>query len=142
MTAFILAIYRAIVKNIAASEILGVWPTSADGVAAAAVQLTSNAAAWTWGAWAEIVSAVNNTDGGDIYGLTLENFVGAVGQGEVQIGVGAGGAEVAIARVPIVGADQNFPIVSVALGVRIACRYRQSVAAANNVSVKLKRRIQ
>ena len=136
MWGLISAIYRALVNSVGIT--LGVFPTSADTVAAAAITLTSAAGAWTWGVWVEIVSAAGNPNKNEVYGLTLENFVGLLGQGEVQIGTGAGGAEAAIITVPTVGADQSFPVITVPPATRIAGRYRDSVAVANTVDVKLK----
>lgn len=117
-----------------------VLPTSADTVAAAAVGLTANAGAWTWGAWAEIVSAVNNTADRQITGFTLELPVFGIpdAQGEVQVGTGAGGAEAAIGTFPVVVPNYTLPKpVRVPAGTRIAARLRTSSAAADTIAIKL-----
>lgn len=117
---------------------LGVFPTSADGVAAAAVTLTALAAAWTWGAWTTIVAAVGVLADTAIIGLTLENFVGAPSQGEVAIAVGAAGFEVEIARKPAANGYYEFqnPVFCLA-GTRISARYRTSTGAADTVDLKV-----
>lgn len=115
----------------------GTLPTSADTVAAAAVQLTSAAGAWTWGAWTQIAATVGTSDT-QIKGITLENFIGAASEGEVEIGSGLGGFEVALARIQASNGYVTFnPAVLVLGGVRVAARYRTSTGAADNVSVKL-----
>lgn len=131
---------RLLHQNVVRSEGLayGTLPTAADGVAAAAITLTANGVAWTFGAWAEIVSAAGNTANRQIWGITLENFVGAPSQGEVEIGTGAGGAEAAFCRLPAVAGFYPLPKPRrVATGTRIAARYRVSNAAADTVDVKL-----
>lgn len=116
----------------------GVYPTSADGVAAAAVTLTADAVAWTWGAWAQIVAAVGMAAETQIVGFSLENFVGAASQGEVQIGSGAGAAEVALATCQVVGAVYMLPKpIRVPAATRLAARYRTSTAVADTVDIKL-----
>ena len=117
---------------------LGVFPTSADGVAAAAVTLTANAVVWTWGAWATIVAAVGVTADTGIIGLTLENFVGAPSQGEVGLAIGAAGFEVEIARKPSANGYYEFqnPIMALA-GNRISARYRTSTGVADTVDMKV-----
>lgn len=116
----------------------GVFPTSADGAAALAITLTHAGVAWTWGAWAQIVAAAGVTVETQIVGFTLENFVGALAQGEVAIGIGAGGAEVEIGRYQITNANFVLPKpLYVQNGVRIAARYRTSTAVADTVDIKL-----
>lgn len=113
-----------------------VLPTAADGAAASAVQLTSAAVAWTFGAWTQIVAAAAAEQ--QLSGISLENFVGALAEGEVQIGVGAALAESAIVTVPITA--PYIPLADgplILLGQRVSARYRTSTGAADNVSVKL-----
>lgn len=117
----------------------GVFPTSADLAAAAAVTLTAGAGgAWNWGAWVQIVAAVGVTVDTQITGLTLENFTGALSQGEVEIGLGGVGAEVTRVTVPSASPDYVLvPPVFVQSGTRIAARYRTSTGAADTVDTKL-----
>jgi len=113
----------------------GVYPTSADGVAALAVTLTA-AAAWTWGAWAQIVAATAAKC--QIESFTLENIVGGPLQGEVAIASGAGGFEVELGRWPVVSPYYRLakPI-EVQAGVRLAARLRTSTGVADTVDIKL-----
>lgn len=116
----------------------GVLPTSADTVAAAALTLTAGAATWTWGAWVEVLSAVGNTAARRITGWSLENFVGAASQGEIQIGTGAGGAEIVKGTYQPVGATKDFPTpLMIPTATRIAARYRTSTGVADTVDIKL-----
>lgn len=116
----------------------GVYPTSADGVAALAITLTKNAAAWTWGLWTQIVAAAGVTAETKITGFTLENFVGAVAQGEVAIASGAGAAEVELGRYPIVSAVYMLPDpLYVPAATRLSARYRSATAVADTVDIKL-----
>jgi hypothetical protein len=116
----------------------GVFPTSADTVAAAAITLTKNAAAWTWGAWTQIVAAAGVTAETHIVGFTLENFVGGAAQGEVAIASGGGGAEVEMGRYPIVSATYMLPHpLYVPAATRLSARYRNSNAVADTVDIKL-----
>ncbi len=116
----------------------GVFPTSADGVASAAITLTKNAAANTWGAWAEIASAAAVTVDTQITGFSLINFVGVPAQGEVQIGIGAGGAEAAIGTYDIAMAGQQLTrLILVRGATRIAARYRNANAVADTVDIKI-----
>ncbi len=139
MSEWVRRIFSALVNTIRIT--IGVLPTSADTVAAAAVQLTAAAGVWTWGAWAQIVAAAAVDQ--QVTGVSLENFVGALAQGEVQIGTGAGGFEAAIITVPITAPyfslGNSGPFVTA--GVRVAARYRTSTGAADNVSVKLVTRL-
>lgn len=116
----------------------GVFPTSADGVAAAAITLTSGVA-WTWGAWVQIVAAVGVAVETKVVGFTLENFVGIPAQGEVAIAIGGVGVEVEIARYTINGADVDLrdPI-RVPPGTRLSAAYRNANAALDTVDIKLK----
>lgn len=116
----------------------GVFPTSADTVAAVAITLTALAVAWSAGAWAQIVAAVGVTADTQIVGFTLENFVGAASQGEVMIGIGGAGVEVEIGRYPAAAAAYYFnKALYVPSGTRIAARYRTSTGAADTVDIKL-----
>ena len=118
----------------------GVFPTSADTVAALAIVLTKNAAAWTWGAWAQIVAAAGVTADTLITGFTLENPSNPVStiQGEVQIGIGGAGAEAAVGTFPIAAPLFILPKPRwVGSGVRVAARFRSSSAAADTIDVKL-----
>ncbi len=134
MITMIRRIFEALLES--ASLRQGVYPTSADGVAALAVTLTKNAAAWTWGVWAQIVGATAAET--QIVGFTLENFVGALTQGEVAIGVGAAPNEVELGRFPIVAAVYTLPKpIKVEAGVRLAARYRNANAVADTVDIKL-----
>ncbi len=137
MMLMIRAIFNALIN--ALNLVYGVIPTSANGVAAAAVTLTSAAVAWTWAVagYVQIAASVGAADV-QVYGLTLENFVGAASQGEVSIGTGLAGFEVEIARVPAVNAGYFFPKpIKVPAGTRIAGRYRTSTGAADSVDCKL-----
>lgn len=135
MMGFIKRIFDLLIDT--GSLVYGVLPTSADTVAAAAVQLTAAAAAWTWGVYAQIAATVGTADV-QIVGVTLESFVGAATQGEVQLASGGAGSEVVFATVPIVGAVYWLPSpVKIPSGTRVAARYRTATGAADNVSVKL-----
>lgn len=117
---------------------LGVLPTSADTVAAAAVLLAAAGGVWTWGAWTQIVAAVGVTADTLVTGLTLENFVGGPSQGEVGIAIGAGGFEVELARVPAASGYYTFPsALLVGTNTRVSARYRTSTGIADTVDVKL-----
>jgi len=131
--------FRRIFNRLVDSRLVthGVLPTSADTVAAAALTLTA-AGVWTWGAWVEVLSAVGNTAARRITGWSLENFVGAASQGEIQIGTGAGGAETAIGTYQPVGATKDFPTpLMIPTATRIAARYRTSTGVADTVDIKL-----
>lgn len=135
-----MTLLRRLFNSLIASELLrhGVFPTSADGVAAAAVTLTAAAVAWTWGAWAQVVAAAGVTAEVQIIGFTLENFVGAHAQGEVAISSGAAAVEVELGRFPIVSPVYTFPKpIRVPASTRLAARYRTSTGAADTVDVKL-----
>lgn len=135
MLAMIRRIFLILVDSRALTP--GVLPTSADTVAAAALTLTA-AAAWTWGVWVEFIAAAANTVDRQITGLTLENFVGAASQGEVQIGTGAGGAEVVEGTWSVVSHYYTLPNpIRIPPATRIACRYRTSTGVADTVDAKL-----
>ena len=116
----------------------GVFPTSADGAAAAAVVLAKAAPAWTWGAWVELAAAAAVTAETKIVGFTLENFVGVVAQGEVAIASGAGGAEVELGRYNSAGSPFLLPDpLYVPNATRLSARYRNANAVADSVAMKL-----
>lgn len=136
MFEYVKRLFRYLVRQDLISN--GVLPTSADAVAAAAVALTSAGVAWTWGAYAEIVAAASLAVDTQITGITLEDFVGAPSQGEVQLAIGGAGSEVVEITVPAVTSYLPIvPPVHVNASTRIAARYRTSTGAADNVSVKL-----
>lgn len=122
-------------------QILGVLPSTADTVSAAAVTVTASASAWTWGSYAQIVSAAGNTSVSKVVGLTLENFVvanNAAIQGEIQIATGGSGSEVVFATVPITSDFYSFPFSQmIQSGTRIAARLRTSGTTAATIDVKL-----
>lgn len=129
-------IFNAVVRTVGVT--IGVLPTSADAVAAAAVQLTAAGVAWTWGAWAQVALAAAVTANTQIIGVSLENFVGAASQGEVQIGTGTAPAGAAIITIPITSAFTPLPGGPMVLaGVGVVARYRTATGVADNVSVKL-----
>ena len=135
-----LPLIRRILQAIIESDTIrqGVFPTSADGVAAAAVTLTAAGVAWTWGAYAQIVAAVGVLAETQIEGFTLENYVGAPFQGEVIIASGAGGAEVELGRWPTNNALFHLPKpIMVPTGTRLACALRTSTGIADTVDIKL-----
>jgi hypothetical protein len=137
MFAFIRAIYNALVNPLTlVNLVLNVYPRSAAGVSAAPVTLTATATAWTYGSWAQIVaSSVSNCT---LAGFTLENFVGAQSDGEVQIGTGGAGSEAAVATFDCVAAQRDIRLGPyIAAGTRIAARYRTSTGAADTVQIKI-----
>jgi hypothetical protein len=135
MITMIRRIFRALLESATLRQ--GVYPTSADGVAAAAVTLLSAGVAWTWGAWLQIVAATGAET--QVVGFTLENFVGgAPAQGEVAIAVGGAGAEVELGRFPIVAPVYMLPKpIKVEAGVRLSGNYRTSTGIADTVDIKL-----
>lgn len=115
----------------------GVFPTAATGFAAAAVTLTA-AAAWTFGAYVQIVAAVGVTKATLITGFTLENFTGVPSQGEVIIAIGPGGVEVEIGRYQVTTERvQLFNPLYIQNATRISAAYRTSTGAADTVDIKL-----
>jgi hypothetical protein len=136
----IAVLLRRLYNNFIGSDniVYGVLPTSADGAPATAVTLTAKNVAWTWGAWAQIAASVGTAEV-QIVGATIENFVGAVTQGEVRIGTGAAGAEVEVARFQIAATPPIiFPKpIRVGAGIRVAGAYRTATGAADTVDVKL-----
>jgi hypothetical protein len=136
MLELIRRIFNAIVGIVGIT--VGTLPTSADTVAAAAVQLTAAAGVWTWGAWAQVALAAVVTTDVQLIGITLENFVGAASQGEVEIGTGTAPAGAAIARVQVTSAYVDLTNGPRILGGNgVVARYRTSTGVADNVSVKL-----
>lgn len=131
---------RRLYNNLVGSDNIayGTLPTSADGVAAAAVTLTAKAAAWTWSAaYIQIVATVGAAEV-QLVGASLENFVGAAGQGEVRIGTGLAAAEVEIARFQTTNPQIILPKpIRIAAATRVAGAYRTSTGAADTVDVKL-----
>lgn len=115
----------------------GVLPTSADTVAAAAVLIASAGAAWTWGAWTQIAATVGTADLW-LYGYSLENFVGAASQGEIQIGFGTAPLGTALVTIQSVVAGAGLPRpIRVPAGLGVVARYRTSTGAADSVDIKL-----
>lgn len=136
MITMIRRIFQALISSGSLRQ--GVFPTSADGVAALAVTLTKNAVAWTWGAWAQLATVVQQPAEVQIVGFTLENFVGAVTQGEVGIGSGVGAAGIELGRFPIVAPAYILPKpIHVPGGTGLVARYRAATAVADTVDIKL-----
>jgi hypothetical protein len=130
---------RRIYNNLIGTENLryGTLPTSADGAAAAAVTLTA-AAAWTFGAWAQIALAAVVAVETQIVGFTLENFVGAASQGEIEIGIGVAPAGAALGRYQSVYGNFILPKpIRIPAATAVVARYRTSTGAADTVDVKL-----
>jgi len=121
----------------------GTLPTSVDGVAAAAVTVTSLAAAWTTAALWTVIAASSGAVDLQIVGISLENFVGALSQGEVWIGTGALGAEVELLRIPTTDAIVKFEVggPKIVAGTRVVAKYRTATGATDSVAVKLLTRI-
>lgn len=110
-------------------------PTSADTVANAAVTLTAGAA-WTWGAWAQVAASVGTADV-LVWAFSLESpvrgtlTVAGTNAGEVELGTGGGGAEVAFFRSGDHQGFNRFPTgYYIAAATRAASRYRTSIAAS------------
>ncbi len=113
-----------------------VYPRSADGAAAAAITLTAAAIAWTFGNYAQIVAAT--TADCQLNGFSLENFVGARSQGEIEIAIGAAAAETVIARAQATNGQIIWPKGRfIPAGTRLSARYRTSTGAADSVDIKL-----
>lgn len=120
----------------------GVFPTSENWSPAAAVTVWSHSSAWAWGFWTQIAAAADVTVEQQILGATLENFYfspsAGVVEGEVEIGVGAAGAEVAVARFTIAQYQITFPRpVRISANTRIAARYRTSSTSSDPVGIKV-----
>lgn len=112
-----------------------VYPRSVDGVAAVAITLAAAAVAWTFGAYVQIVAAT--AANARLTGFTLENFVGAVSQGEIEIATGLLAAEVVIARAQVTNGSIVWPEGRyIPAGTRLSARYRTSTGAADTVDIK------
>lgn len=137
MIIMIRRIFRALITSDALRY--GVYPTSADGVAAAAVTLTKNAAAWTWGVWAQIVLAAGVVAETQIVGFSLENYVGVPAQGEIQIGFGVAPNGVVLGTYQVAQGNIIIPRpIRVPAGTGIVARYRNANAAvADTVDIKV-----
>ena len=137
MMVMIRRIFQVLVRSDAIRY--GTFPTSADGAAALAITIAAAAVAWTFGAWTQIVVLAGVTVETRIVGFTLENFVGALAQGEVEIGTGTAPAGTLLGKFTIVGADVTLPNpIRVPAGVGLVARYRTSTGAADTVDIKLK----
>ena len=136
MLRLIRRIYRLIIDTTLVRY--GTLPTSADTVAAAAVTVTSAAAAWTWGLWAEIAATVGTADVW-LVAVTLENYVGLGDQSEIAIATGLAGAEVEKVRIQttVGGLDFTTSPCYIPAGTRVSARFRTNGALANTVDVKL-----
>ena len=116
----------------------GVFPTSADGAAALAITLPKNAAAWTWGVWAQVVLAAGVTAEIQIIAFSLENFVGVPTQGEIQIGTGTAPAGTTLGTFNIANAPFVLPRpIMVGAGNGLVARYRNANGVADTVDIKL-----
>lgn len=136
MLELIRRIFNAVVGIVGIT--IGTVPTSADTVAAAAVLITANAAAWTWGAWTQLALAAVFATDQHLVGISLENFVGAATQGEVEIGQGVAPVGVAVARIPITAAYTPFSNGPRLLGGNgVVARYRTATVVADTVDVKV-----
>jgi hypothetical protein len=116
----------------------GVFPTAADTFAAVAITLIAAAGVWTKGAWIQIVLAAGVTADTNIWGFTLENFVGAASQGEVEIGIGTAplGTMLGVYQITAAGYLFSKPL-RVPAGNGIVARYRTSTGVADTVDIKL-----
>lgn len=134
MMNLIRAIYNALVGSTLVTH--NVYPRAADGAAAAAVTLAAAAVAWTWGAYVQIVAATIGDS--QVEGISLENFVGAASQGEIQIAQGGVGAEIAFATIQSTNANKDWAKgTRIPAGTRLAARYRTSTGAADTIDVKV-----
>jgi hypothetical protein len=116
----------------------GTLPTSADTVAAAAITTPAAGGVWTWGAWTQIALAAVLTVETQIVGLSLENFVGAASQGEIEIGIGVAPVGAALIRVQATNGQVVLPkAIRVPAATAIGARYRTSTGVADTVDVKL-----
>jgi len=117
---------------------------SGAGVAGASVTLTSNAAANTWGNYAQIIATVG-TSPVLIIGLLVSNPSAAV-EYTIAIAKGAAAAEVDVVVMPfrdLAGAPQGqhyiwlpYPI-PIPAATRLAGRVQNTAAAANTIDVKV-----
>lgn len=105
-------------------------------------QATANVAAWTYGAYAQIIAAT--TVDLWVVGVQLSGVATVDTLHEVAIAVGAGAAEVDFGVFPYSDNDANstatfglpYPV-KVPTGTRLACRARNTGAAATAIGVKL-----
>jgi len=131
---------RRIFQLLVESDLLrqGVYPTSANGVAAAAQLIAAAAAAWTWGAWTQIVLGAGVAAETQILGFSLENYVGAPAQGEVEIGYGVAPNGVLLGTFQTAWAGSLLPRpIRIPAGVGIVARYRTATGIADTVDIKL-----
>jgi hypothetical protein len=131
---------RRLYNNFVGSDniIYDTLPTSADTVQANAVTLTAKAAAWQWTIVALVIAATSGAAECQLYGATMENFVGAATQGEVRVLLGAAPPEVEIARWPISAPVVLFPKpIRIPAASRVVGAYRTATGAADSVDVKL-----
>jgi len=113
------------------------------GAAGAAVAVTNNVAADTWGAYAQIAATVGAND---IYivGVQIINL-SAAAQFTIAIAKGAAAAEVDIALIPIEASAANTPSylvilpypIRVAAGTRVAARGQDDTGGSLTSAVKL-----
>jgi len=132
---------KRLYNNLVGTENLryGTLPTSADTVAANAVTLTSAAGAWTWGAWTQIALAAVVLVETQIVAVSLENFVGAIAQGEVEIGIGVAPVGAALGRfqIALINGNQLVKPIRIPAATAVVARYRTSTGAADTVDAKL-----
>ena len=103
---------------------------------AASVTVTA-AAAWVFGAWAEIAASVGAVDAW-LYYVAMENPSAPAAGYDVGIGRGAGGAEVSIATVSLFNGVMFLPFPArIPATTRVAGRVRSSTGAADTVAVKV-----
>jgi len=104
---------------------------------AAAITLTAKAAAWTYGAWVQIVASVGAADVW-LVGVAMASPSNTVADYDVDIGAGAAAAEVHLAEVPHWGGMIFLPFpVLVAATTRLAGRTRSSSGLADTVDTKV-----
>jgi len=135
-----MVLIRRIFELLVGSDALryGVYPTSADTVAALAIVLTKNAVAWTWGAWTQVVLAAGVAAETQIVGFSLENFVGIPAQGEIEIGTGVAPAGALLGTYQVAQGNYILPRpIRIPAGVGIVARYRNANAVADTVDIKV-----
>ena len=110
------------------------YATLPDG--AAAIALTA-AAAWVFGAWAQIVATVGAAAVW-LCGIGMAAPSAPASEYDVDIGQGAGAAEVSIAELPYFDGMLWLPhMVRVVAATRLAGRTRSSSGAADTIAVKV-----
>jgi len=103
---------------------------------AAAITLTA-AAAWVFGAWAQIVASVGAAAAW-LCGVAIQTPSAPASEYDVDIGQGAAAAEVSIAELPYAAGMIWLPaMVRVPATTRLAGRTRSSSGAADTVAVKV-----